>query len=206
MTAHRSAWLAALLLAVQVAPAAQAAALPERLSAAIRFYAGLEGFSCAFSQALLFHDGQAQHYEGDLAVLPPKRFRWRYRQPYVQEFIGDGTRLWHYEPDLMQVRVLYDLDMVDPVVMRLLAGRVQLDEIRLVEAEEAERRYHILINEGTGVWLGLGESDDKLAYIETVDILGNRNRMSFSAWKFGAPPADTFVFEVPDGVDVVEER
>jgi len=197
-------WLSCAALMFHVA-AIHAEELPERLAATLEHYAGLNGFSCEFSQSLKFHDGMTQAYEGDLAVLPPKRFRWRYRLPYEQEFVGDGQRLWHYEPDLMQVRVLYDLEMVDPVVMRLLAGRVALGDIHLLEADEDLRRYHIRIGEGTDVWLGL-ENGNEIAYIESLDILGNRNRMNFIHWQFSPPAEEMFVFLLPDGVDVVEEQ
>lgn len=204
--AGRFGWmLLACIAMIMQATMAFSATLPERLSTTLERYAGLRGFSCAFSQNLEFHDGQVQTYEGDLAVLPPKRFRWRYRLPYEQEFVGDGQRLWHYEPDLMQVRVLYDLEMVDPVVMRLLAGRVALGDIHLLEADEDLRRYHIRIGEGTDVWLGL-ENGNEIAYIESLDILGNRNRMNFIHWQFSPPAEEMFVFLLPDGVDVVEEQ
>ncbi|MDX8410318.1 MAG: outer-membrane lipoprotein carrier protein LolA [Mariprofundaceae bacterium] len=211
MIRHGRQWLwfmcaAVLIYAITVhVAAAHAEELPEQLSATLERYASLGGFSCEFSQSLEFHDGLTQTYEGDLAVLPPKRFRWRYHLPYEQEFIGDGKRLWHYEPDLMQVRVLYDLEMVDPVVMRLLAGRVAVSDIRLIEADVDSERYHIRIgDDGADVWLGLAD-DGLIAYVETIDILSNRNRMHFNHWQFSPPAEALFVFKLPDGVDVVEE-
>jgi len=204
--AGRFGWmLLACIAMIMQATMAFSATLPERLSTTLERYAGLRGFSCAFSQNLEFHDGQVQTYEGDLAVLPPKRFRWRYHLPYAQEFVGDGTRLWYYEPDLMQVRVLYDLEMVDPVVMQLLAGRVAVGDVRMLESDEAAGRYQIQVGEGADVWLGLADGG-LIAYIETIDILGNRNRMNFSQWQFDPPAEGLFVFKVPDGVDIVEER
>jgi len=196
-------WLSCVALMFHVA-AIHAEELPERLAATLERYAGLDGFSCEFSQSLKFHDGMTQAYEGDLAVLPPKRFRWRYRLPYEQEFVGDGRRLWHYESDLMQVRVLYDLEMVDPVVMQLLAGRVAVSDIQLIEADDTAQRYHIRVGESVDVWLGLAEGG-LIAYIETVDMLGNRNHMRFNHWQFSPPAEELFVFKLPDGVDVVEE-
>lgn len=64
--------------------------LPEELSSVLRNLKDAHGFSATFQQSLQFSDGSRQQYRGELDVLPPGRFRWRYIEPFEQLFISDG--------------------------------------------------------------------------------------------------------------------
>ncbi len=187
----------AMLLAAAVS--ASASSLPPELAKALQRLAGIGGFSCRFEQRIRFHDGGEQVYRGSLAVQRPGRFRWRYDDPYVQVFIGDGRRIWHYEPDLEQVTVLSRMQGVDAVVMRLLDGRLRMGDIRLLAVDG--HRYRVRLAGRRGVWLGI--ENGRLAVLESLDTLGNRNRIRLLSLSFRPPPPATFVFTPPPGVDVV---
>ncbi len=192
------------LLSLPPTSAAEQEPLPLKLSDAIQRVSELPGFSCRFRQSIIYSDGSTQHYSGSLAVLPPESFRWQYTLPYEQLIVSNGEKLWHYEPDLMQVRILVDLEDVDPVVMQLLAGQIQLDELSLLENEDAKGRYSIRIKDGPEVWLGLSKQG-LIAYVETLDALANRNRIELSEWVLKKPASDKFIFHAPEGVDIVEQ-
>ncbi len=200
-------WPRICLLAIMlVAPlAASASALPEVLRQSLERLAVTGGFTCAFEQQLLFADGTRQVYSGTLAVRRPMRFRWHYTAPYEQLYVSDGVRIWHYEPDLMQVRILRQLDEIDPVVMRLLDGSVGFDDVMLVGMDEKRRRYQVRIGAASRIWLELG-AHGRLSAIESVDALGNRNRIRLLNVRAARPPEHVFTFTVPAGVDVVEEH
>ena len=42
---------------------------------------------------------------GELAIQRPNRFRWSYHEPFEQEIVADGERLWVYDVDLEQATV-----------------------------------------------------------------------------------------------------
>lgn len=194
----RRTWLLAFCL---LAPwAAHADALQDTLDR----FASLSGFSCTFEQTLTFADGSVRRFQGELAVRRPKRFRWQYRTPYVQWYVSDGRRIWHYEPDLEQVEVGSDLAAVDPVVMRLLSGDIGTNAVRIL-ARPAPRQYRLRLGSGPTVLLGL-TNDGLIAFVESMDALGNRNRIMLHDWRLKPPPAAAFVFRVPPGVDVVHLR
>lgn len=178
--------------------------LPHKLTMAIRQLAEQKGFSCRFQQSITFSDGTSQKYSGSLAILPPNRFRWQYTRPYQQIIVSSGKKLWHYEPDLMQVRILTSLEDVDPVVMQLLAGRIGSDRLELLDSDTAARRYHLRIKGGPAAWLGLSPQG-LIAYVETLDVLGNRNRIQLDDCDMRPPAKDQFVFLIPEGVDVVRQ-
>jgi outer membrane lipoprotein carrier protein len=192
------------LLPTAASGSAKASQLPPELRDVLTRISGLPGFSCHFQQAIIFSDGTEQHYSGTLAVLPPNRFRWQYVKPYEQLIVSSGEKLWHYEPDLMQVRILDNLEEVDPVVMQLLAGQLGVKDLELLKSDADHKRYYVHIKNGPKVWLGLS-ADGLIASVETLDVLGNRNRIELDHWNLRAPSADKFVFHVPAGVDIVEQ-
>jgi len=177
---------------------------PAELIGAIRQLSDLDGFSCRFRQIITFSDGSSHEFYGTLAILPPNRFRWQYTKPFEQLIVSNGKKIWHYEPDLMQVRILTGLEDVDPVVMQLLAGRIGIDKLEVLDSDLPARRYHISIKGGATAWLGL-TSEGSIAYIETLDALGNSNRIELNDWILRSPAKAQFVFHLPDGVDVVAQ-
>lgn len=178
--------------------------LPEELSSVLRNLKDAPGFSASFNQLLSFSDGSQQQYHGELDVLPPNRFRWRYVEPFEQLFISDGSSILHYEPDLMQVSVLKEMRDVDPAVMQLLGGRLGLSDVHLLEAQAFKHRYHVRLAAETKVWLGVRAG--RLDYIEGLDALGNTNRIRLLNVLLHAPDAGRFEFVPPAGVDVVPLR
>jgi len=167
------------------------------------------GFSCRFDQIMEFSDGGNQHYSGELAVLKPGHFRWQYRKPYDQLYVGDSRVIWHYEPDLMQAERLTDLETINPVVMKLLDGRIPLSDIKVVERSYDNKlnihRFKVQVTDAPQVWLGFSRQGD-LVYIERQDLLGNRNMMHLSDCSYVAPAEKLFSFTPPDGVDVLDLR
>jgi outer membrane lipoprotein carrier protein len=201
--------LALLCLGGLMPVAAWAVAMPAPLQQGIRHLSSLQGFSCDFEQTLTFSDGSARHYTGLLDVRRPGRFRWQYLKPYAQLYVSDGKGIWHYEPDLMQAEHLKNLDAVDPMVMRLLDGRVRAADIHLLADDSsglhpAVYRYKVRVGQGPELWLGL-RSDGSLVYLESLDALGNRNRITLGSFSAIAPPKNVFSFSPPPGVDVVTD-
>jgi len=178
--------------------------MPAELASVLQNLKDARGFSAGFSQTLKFSDGSSQLYRGEVDVLPPGRFRWRYIEPYEQLFISDGFSIWHYEPDLMQVTVLKEMNDVDPVVMQLLGGRLGLADVHVLQAQAADHRYYVRLAAETKVWIAV--SNGRLDYIEGSDALGNINRITLSAMRLSPPDAGRFAFVVPEGVDVVPLR
>ena len=94
---RKVAWAALLLAAIfpPLLQAAEAGQGDEFLDRNIQRLSELPGFQCDFEQVMLYTDGGSQRYAGELAVLKPGQFRWQYRQPYEQLYVGDGKVIWH---------------------------------------------------------------------------------------------------------------
>ncbi len=59
-----------------------------------------------FSQSVSGKSGRKpQLSSGKMMFARPGKFRWVYEKPYPQVLVGDGRKLWVYDPDLKQVSV-----------------------------------------------------------------------------------------------------
>ncbi|MDQ6992733.1 MAG: outer-membrane lipoprotein carrier protein LolA [Mariprofundus sp.] len=169
----------------------------------------IRGFSCQFNQQMTFSDGGDRQYSGELAILKPGHFRWQYLKPYQQLYVGDGQSIYHYEPDLMQVEYLSDLEAVNPIVMKLLNGQVPAAEIKVLQRSHdlthKMYRFNVQVKDAPQVWLGFSAAGYLLT-IERQDLLGNDNLMTLSQCRYVAPDESLFNFTPPAGVDLLDLR
>ena len=56
-----------------------------------------------FTQTVTTPKGKQKVSDGSFEFSRPNRFRFIYQKPYAQTVVGDGTRVWIYDPDLNQV-------------------------------------------------------------------------------------------------------
>jgi len=105
---------------------------------------------------------QPDESRGTLLLQRPGKFRWDYMQPYKQQIVGDGQRLWIYDVDLEQVIVKpMDAALGDTPAL-LLSGGGNISE-----------RFEIS---------ALTDRDDKLA-VGTFDTETGRHRLQRNtAW------------------------
>ena len=119
--------LAALVMCVT--PAAQAAAQDgvAQLKRFVRDTARAEG---QFAQAVYRQNGgRADESEGSFSFERPGKFRWNYTKPYPQVLVGDGTRLWSYDPELAQVTVKKMGDAAQEKIDKFCGGPCAFDKI-----------------------------------------------------------------------------
>jgi len=163
------------------------------------------GFSCLFRQIVFFTEGGEQRYSGTLTIKRPGHFRWQYSIPYEQLYISNGGVVWHYEADLMQAERMKNLDAVDPVAMKLLDGRIGLKDIKLLATENfgaGYLSYRVQIDNGPELILTFSAAGE-LYWLESKDMLGNRNRIILSEINRKTPSEALFQFVPPEGVEVV---
>lgn len=177
------------------------------LGKALLHLSGLKGFSCRFSQVLTYAEGGKREYQGELAVWRPGKFRWHYSKPFEQLYLGNGQSFLLYEPDLMQVQMLDDLGDVEPVVIQLLDGRIGLEAVSVLSAEmlaDGVLSTHARIGEdGHNVEIWLGVKHNRLLWVESRDVLNNRNRLLLLDIDETTPSSQQFEFVPPEGVDVI---
>lgn len=68
------------------------------------FLNGLHTFQANFIQTVIADNNRSIKTSSGIFYLSrPGLFRWNYKQPAGQEVVGDGKRVWLYDPELEQV-------------------------------------------------------------------------------------------------------
>lgn len=200
-----AAWL--LVCSPVFADAAAIARLGELLAAMPQ----VEG---AFTQRLLDEKGELlQESRGRVELAHPGRFRWETLEPFAQLVISDGTTVWQFDPDLLQV-VVRALDRrADQVPSMLLAGEIDAVqaqyEISAARDASGRERFELLPREPGGPFarLALAFEGGSLALLEMSDGLGQRTEVGFAGLRplASVDPA-RFRFETPPGVDEIRDE
>lgn len=170
----------------------------------------LTAISGQFTQSVTGAAGHAgDRSTGTLALRAPRSFRWHTVEPFEQLIVADGTRVWIYDPDLMQVTVR-DQDSAEahsPLTILTDLDRLETDFI-ISEAGEHDGLVWLHLEprdpEPQFSLVELGFDTTALVRMRFQDQLGNISTIVFDDWQRNArlPPA-TFQFSPPPGVDVV---
>lgn len=207
---HAARWIAG-WLACLLAPLALAQGGGDAVARVDAYLASLKTLSADFAQVVRNRDGQVvDRASGTLSLSRPNRFRWDYRQPYLQTIVADGERLWLYDSDLEQVTVRALEAGLGSTPAMLLSGSGKVGDAFTALALERE---------GEWTWARLRpkqESSDfdrvglafdargELAAMELRDKLGQATVIEFgNVRRNPALDAALFRFEPPPGADVI---
>jgi outer membrane lipoprotein carrier protein len=174
------------------------------------FVRAVKSGKSAFTQTVTAPNGKQKVSNGSFEFSRPNRFRFIYEKPYAQTVVGDGTKVWIYDPDLNQAssRKLGDALANTPAALIVsndidkvftLADQPSKDGLDWVVATPKQA-------EGTVRSLKVGFKNHALAQLEIDDSFGQRSLIVFTAFEPNAKlPLDTFVFTPPKGADVSEQ-
>ena len=176
------------------------------------FARGLQSFEATFEQSQNDANGNAPILStGSLALKRPNQFRFDYINPFKQQVIADGNRIWTFDEDLEQVSV------------RPQGGEMQSNPLTvLLDLRELDRRYAVkeLGERGALQILELRPKAIETSFervelnflssqfvgMSLIDNFGQTTELKFSAVKRNKPmKADRFKFTPPAGVDVIGE-
>ena len=178
----------------------------------LAFNAATKTATAHFEQQVIDRSGRVvERASGTFAFARPGKFRWTYDKPHPQLLVGDGRKLWIYDPDLKQVTVKRIDQAISSTPAALLAGR---DDItRLFTLREGAPADNLTWVEATPKAadtgferVRLGLDGKTLAAMELHDQLGGRTMLRFTDLKANAAvPPETFQFTPPAGADVLED-
>ena len=200
-------WLASALVFLGGA----AAAADDSLARVDAYLGSLKTLSADFVQVVRSREGQiTSRATGTLSISRPDRFRWDYRDPYVQTIVADGTRLWLYDADLAQVTVRPLESGLGSTPAMLLSGAGSVGDSFKGGPVESDGPWTWcrLTPKGRDsdferVSLGFNARGD-LAAMELLDKLGQSTSLDFSNVRRNvALDAALFRFEPPKGADVI---
>jgi len=149
---------------------------------------------------------------GRVVFAKPGRMRWSYEQPQPSLVVSDGQTLWIYDPEAAEAqRLPVTQGYLSGAGVSFLVGEGNLLEEYQVSAQtcgdleielelipRADASYERL---GLRVVRATGE----VRATRIVDLFGNVTEVRFRDLRVNQdPPADTFGFEPPAGVRVID--
>lgn len=196
-----------LFLLAFVATSAHAATGAERLQ---RFHSEITGLSAEFSQTLRDPERKIlQVSAGHMDLQKPGLFRWEYNKPYPQMIIGDGKKIWIYDPELEQVTVKDESKAIGSAPALVLSGGAGLEQNFTIENEtrgDAFTWIKLIPRQADTDFkeIHIAFSDDMLVMLELQDMLGQTTEIEFrDLIKNPDFKPGHFQFVVPKGVEVV---
>lgn len=200
-----------ILIALSISLISASALAGPGLDQLTRFSQQLKTLDAQFVQTTFDESMQEREKSvGQVYMQKPGKFRWNYQQPYEQQIVSDGKKLYIYDVDLDQVTVRDFNDALGTAPISLLTdiadlkqqfniielGNIEGRELLQLEAKVKDTDYHYFL-------LALGEQG--LETMELKDKLGQVTRIQLSQTKTNQSLATgLFQFKAPEGVDVID--
>lgn len=179
----------------------------ERLEATLNDWQSLRA---GFLQTVVGDDDAViERSRGEVSIMRPGRFRWRYEVPFSQLIVSGGSEVFIYDKDLAQVTVGTIEGTTDDPAARLLEDRVPIDELfELAWLDPAGGlEWARLTPRAAGATyrhVDVGMRGSELAALKLADQFGQTTIIEFEDLERD-PKLDPsrFEFDPPAGVDVV---
>jgi len=205
-----SRFILSLLLLTAVATSQAQETPVERLKKALQAVTSLEAH---FSQMTYDELGNVDHRgTGVFYLQKPGKFRWDYKEPFRQEVVTNGGKVWFYDADLEQVTVKKVDAAIGSTPALLLTGEISvMDNFTLENQGDNEGMSWVRLvpkNEDSGFkYITVGLEKESIAGMELADNFGHLTRIYFQDIQTGVKldPA-LFEFKAPKGVDVFEDK
>lgn len=197
------------LAMLMLASSAQAAAL-DKLH---RFLESTKTLRADFAQIVVAKNGRKpQQSTGVMLFDRPGKFRWQIEKPYSQLLVGDGEKIWMYDPELRQVTVRKVDAALGGTPAALLSGGSNVLEKEFTLREAGEHDGYEWLEaipkaaDSSFEKLRLGFAGNDLKAMELFDRFGQTTSLLFAHLERNPPlAAALFRFTPPAGVDVIGE-
>ena len=177
------------------------------------FLNGFKSLEANFVQSLINENGEVlERTTGVLHLQQPGKFYWSYETPYTQKIVSNGDVLWIFDEDLEQLTIRKMGSAIDETPAGIILGNNNIAEhfiqvnMGVIESFDwIELTPKNLEAQYKNIRLGFEET--KLGMMIIVDNLGQTTRIDFSDVKKNTELSSSlFEFDIPEGVDVIDER
>ncbi len=168
-----------------------------------------DGFSAKFEQQVISPDNEVvMEGSGLVDIARPSLFRWETLDPDENLLVSDGKSLWYYSPFIEQVTIYNQDQAMEQTPFVLLTRNRPSDW----DAYNVEQENDVFTLTPTSVESNQGQFQitiDNKGVVKGFNVLeqdGQKSLFSFNDVKQQKPASSRFEFEVPDGVEVDDQR
>lgn len=176
------------------------------------YFKNIQSAKADFHQIVTDKQGyKTQDVNGVMQIQKPNKFRWDYSKPFVQQIVGDGEKIWLYDPELNQVTVRLFSKAAGSSPAALLAGGKEMERSFVIKETSRKGTLEWVlavpkIRETGFERLFLGFKGDALMKMELHDSFGNRTAIEFfNVERNPKLNVDLFRFIPPSDADVLGE-
>ena len=183
----------------------------DALQALKSFVTDVKSGTAQFSQTVSSPDGKKKKTSsGTFDFQRPNQFRFVYTKPFEQLIVGDGQKVWIFDPDLNQASSRKMDKALGATPAALLAGtNLERDfTLKALPSEAGVDWVQAMPKQSDGGLqsLKIGFHGPELAAIDVVDGFGQRSLLQFTSVNTNVPiAADRFRFVLPSGADLIEQ-
>ena len=171
--------------------------------------AELKTYQANFTQTVIdIENTVLQQAAGKIVLQQPNNLYWELFEPNESVLLADGTNIWNVDPFLEQV-VVYGSDSAlenNPLILLTDPDSSKWQEF---EVSQLDNQFVIIpkVFNGGVESLRLVFNGDTLVELESQDGQKQKSLLLFSDIKQNkALPTDTFLFEMPDGYELDDQR
>lgn len=174
------------------------------------FLKGLDSFRSEFKQTIVQGE-KKEKSTGELTLQRPGKFRWDYEEPYPHLVLADSKYVWIYDPDLEQVTRRGQAPALEGTPAQLLTNDVPLEK-NFTLSDKGSKEGMIWVEllpkdkDSQYIRFELAFKGNDLRLMRIIDKFNQNTDIEFS--KIERNPKledDHFVFEPPEGVDVLQQ-
>ncbi len=173
----------------------------------------LQSLEADFTQVTRDNTGRTlQQLNGTLTVAKPGKMRWQTAAPYEQLVVSDGELVWIYDMDLEQVTIRnMDLRVQETPALLLSGDSAQVGQnFTVAESVQGDfSRYQLIPKDRSQLFekLEFQYQQQQLESMRIYDAAGQITEIVFARIKTNKPTDhQAFIFDVPEGVDVIDGR
>jgi outer membrane lipoprotein carrier protein len=181
-------------------------------------YEGIRDLQAEFEQTNVSStfEGEAlmkpEPRHGRVVFAKPGKMRWTYAAPDASVVVSDGKTLWIHDVDAKTVtRLAVTEGYLTGAALQFLMGDGKILDAFRVSATACDAKtvtLELQPNEDASYErLGLvaERASGRVVATSVSDLFGNLTRIRFDRLEENRnPPKDTFVFEIPEGVEVID--
>lgn len=177
--------------------------------------ARIESLTGQFEQTIFEYDEQVEQLTGDFALQRPNLLYWKTKAPEESVLVADGETVWYFNPFIDQVSIFSQIDAMaaNPLLVLLNDSdwsQFSISRLALnAESMAADIKEEWVITgheDGQQLKLSFNAAEELIAMTLT-DTFGQRSEFRLLNTRMNtAIPAARFVFEIPDGVDIDDQR
>ncbi len=190
-------------------------ALADGVSSIKDFFNDTKSMRADFKQVVKDNQGRkVQEVEGGMQLKRPNMFRWDYKKPYEQQIVSDGNEVFLYDTELEQVTIRTLGKTIGSSPAALLAGGGNVEENFILKNATRKNSVEgvdwVLVvpkdKESGFDRIILGFTGKQLRHMEMYDSFNHITYIAFENVERNPQlEKSTFLFTVPEGIDVVGE-